>query len=328
MSLQRAQRGDVVLDPGRRLRVHHRDESRVRARRAARRAAVAGRARAPHGASTRTTSAPHRRATSHIRSPNTPLTPTITVSPGSSRLTKHASMPAEPVPEIGSVSAFFGLEDGAQAVAGLVEDREEVRVEVAEQRASERGGDLGIRVRRSGARAAAGQLSGIARIVRDGPFLGRATVGATRSAGAPQRFGNSDRRGGDRTPDAGEVLDGRVGTVRRRPSPGRAARPRARRGSRPHPGSPGRGARPRRRARPGPPRGAARAAMRATGSTGGAPRRCTSRPPRPRPRRRRSGGGRRSHTRPRGCRRRPAAAAHRRTRGAPRKGQRRNRRSG
>jgi len=54
----------------------------------------------------RTTSAPQRRATSHIRSPNTPLAPTIAVSPGSSRLTKHVSMPAEPVPLIGSVSSF------------------------------------------------------------------------------------------------------------------------------------------------------------------------------------------------------------------------------
>ena len=77
-----------------------------RVRRPGRRAAAAGRSRVPHSASTRTTSAPPRRATSHIRSPNTPLTPTIAVSPGSSRLTKHASMPAEPVPEIGRVSAF------------------------------------------------------------------------------------------------------------------------------------------------------------------------------------------------------------------------------
>ena len=61
----------------------------------------------PHSASTRTTVAPARRATSHIRSPNTPLTPTITVSSGSTRLTKHASMPADPVPEIGKVSALL-----------------------------------------------------------------------------------------------------------------------------------------------------------------------------------------------------------------------------
>ena len=60
----------------------------------------------PQSASTRTISAPTRRATSHMRSPKTPLTPTITVSPGSTRFTKQASIPAEPVPEIGSVSAF------------------------------------------------------------------------------------------------------------------------------------------------------------------------------------------------------------------------------
>ena len=60
----------------------------------------------PHGASTRTMSPPHRRATSHMRSPNTPLTPMITVSPGSTRLTKHVSMPAEPVPLMGNVSVF------------------------------------------------------------------------------------------------------------------------------------------------------------------------------------------------------------------------------
>src|SRR6266511_5519002 len=60
----------------------------------------------PHSSSTRTTSAPQRIATSHLRLPKTPLTATTAMSPGSSRLTKHASMPAEPVPLIGSVSAL------------------------------------------------------------------------------------------------------------------------------------------------------------------------------------------------------------------------------
>ena len=60
----------------------------------------------PHGASTRTTSAPSRPATSHIRSPKTPLTPTTTGSPGRTKFTNDASMPAEPVPLTGSVSAF------------------------------------------------------------------------------------------------------------------------------------------------------------------------------------------------------------------------------
>ena len=81
-------------------------QARVAVLAAGRRAGAAGRARGP---------TPRRRArrrhrsgarTSHMRSPNTPLTPTITVSPGSTRLTKHASMPAEPVPLIGNVSAF------------------------------------------------------------------------------------------------------------------------------------------------------------------------------------------------------------------------------
>ena len=45
-------------------------------------------------------------ATSHMRSPNTPLTPTTTTSPGSTTLTNAASMPAEPVPLIGNVSGL------------------------------------------------------------------------------------------------------------------------------------------------------------------------------------------------------------------------------
>jgi hypothetical protein len=57
----------------------------------------------PHGVSTATTSAPQRAATSHIRAPKTPLTPTTTGAPGRTRLTNAASMPAEPVPEIGRV---------------------------------------------------------------------------------------------------------------------------------------------------------------------------------------------------------------------------------
>ena len=60
----------------------------------------------PHSTSTVVTTAPARRATSAMRTPNTPLIPTTTVSPGSSRFTKAASMPALPVAEIGSVIAF------------------------------------------------------------------------------------------------------------------------------------------------------------------------------------------------------------------------------
>jgi hypothetical protein len=41
-----------------------------------------------------------------MRSPNTPLTPTTTTSPGPTVLTNTASIPAEPVPEMGSVIGF------------------------------------------------------------------------------------------------------------------------------------------------------------------------------------------------------------------------------
>src|SRR5680860_1308304 len=58
----------------------------------------------PQGASTVETSAPARRATSAKRPPNTPLTPTTTRSPGSTRLTTTASRPALPVPDTGKVT--------------------------------------------------------------------------------------------------------------------------------------------------------------------------------------------------------------------------------
>jgi hypothetical protein len=60
----------------------------------------------PQGASTRTTCAPRRSATSHIRSPKTPFTPITTGSPGCTKFTKEASMPAEPVPLSGRVKGF------------------------------------------------------------------------------------------------------------------------------------------------------------------------------------------------------------------------------
>src|SRR5439155_8071066 len=68
---------------------------------------AAGSIGVPHSASTRTTSAPQRAATSVMRSPNTPLTPTTTTSPGRTTFTNAASMPAEPVPEIGNVSGLL-----------------------------------------------------------------------------------------------------------------------------------------------------------------------------------------------------------------------------
>ena len=84
-----------------------------------------------------------------MRSPNTPLTPTTTTSPGSTTLTNAASMPAEPVPLIGSVSGLPRAEHGPQPLVGLVEQGEELGIEVAEHRAAERLGDLGIRVARA-----------------------------------------------------------------------------------------------------------------------------------------------------------------------------------
>ena len=103
------QRARAARSRSRRRSTSPRARPRAGARPGARRCASSRRCGSiarPHGSSTRTTSAPQRRATSHMRSPNTPLTPTITVSPGSSRLTKHASIPAEPVPLIGNVSAL------------------------------------------------------------------------------------------------------------------------------------------------------------------------------------------------------------------------------
>ena len=44
-----------------------------------------------------------------MRPPKTPFWQTITLSPGSTRLTKHASMPAEPGAETGIVSSLFVL---------------------------------------------------------------------------------------------------------------------------------------------------------------------------------------------------------------------------
>jgi hypothetical protein len=41
-----------------------------------------------------------------MRSPNTPLTPTTTTSPGATTLQSVASMPADPVAETGKVRAF------------------------------------------------------------------------------------------------------------------------------------------------------------------------------------------------------------------------------
>ena len=63
----------------------------------------------PHVLLTVIASPPQRSTFSTMRLPNTPLIHTSTLSPGSTRLTKHASIPAEPGAEIGIVSAFSVL---------------------------------------------------------------------------------------------------------------------------------------------------------------------------------------------------------------------------
>ena len=65
----------------------------------------------PISASTRGTRAPARSAIVEIRSPKTPFTATSAVSPGSSRFTRHASMPALPVPESGNAKAVRSSRD-------------------------------------------------------------------------------------------------------------------------------------------------------------------------------------------------------------------------
>jgi len=61
---------------------------------------------APQASSTITGTPPVRLTFSSMRPPNTPLRQTMTLSPGSTRLTKHISIPAEPGAETGKVSAF------------------------------------------------------------------------------------------------------------------------------------------------------------------------------------------------------------------------------
>ncbi len=103
----------------------------------------------PHSASTRTTSAPQRAATSVIRWPKTPFTPTTTTSPGFTTLTNDASMPADPVPLIGSVNAL--------AVRNTVRSRSHVSSSTVRNSGSrwpsiglrQRLDDLGVRVARA-----------------------------------------------------------------------------------------------------------------------------------------------------------------------------------
>ncbi len=61
----------------------------------------------PHLSSTSTATPPARTTFSTMRPPNTPFWHTITLSPGTTMLTKQYSMPTEPGPEIGKVSGFL-----------------------------------------------------------------------------------------------------------------------------------------------------------------------------------------------------------------------------
>ena len=142
-----AQPRDVIADSRGGLGVHHRDHggSRVGIEQGRRREGPA------HGASTRITSAPDRLATSHMRSPKRPLTPTTTGSPGRTKLTNEASIPAEPVPLMGRVNAIRGTEAQAKAVIRLVEECQEFRVEVPHHRTGQGKGHFRVRIGRSGA---------------------------------------------------------------------------------------------------------------------------------------------------------------------------------
>ena len=60
----------------------------------------------PQSSSTTTGTPPVRSTFSSCRAPKAPLRQTSTLSPGSTRLTKHVSMPTEPGPDTGNVTRF------------------------------------------------------------------------------------------------------------------------------------------------------------------------------------------------------------------------------
>ena len=136
---------DLVAHAGRRLGVHDRDDRRRRVRR---QQAVRVDGLAPGGVDPYHLG-PWRSATSHIRSPKTPLTPTTTGSPGRTKLTKEASMPAEPVPLTGRVSAFVVAKTCRRRSLVLVEQRQELRIEVTQHRTGQRHGDFRVWIRRA-----------------------------------------------------------------------------------------------------------------------------------------------------------------------------------
>ena len=65
-------------------------------------------------------------------------------------------MPAVPVPEIGRVSVFVGAEDRAQQPLGLLHQRDEGGVEVADERRGQRAQHARVHVARPGAEEDAG----------------------------------------------------------------------------------------------------------------------------------------------------------------------------
>ena len=66
---------------------------------------LSGSTAVPQSSSTTMAVPPQRSTFSFMRPPNTPLRQTITLSPGSTRLTKQVSMPAEPGAETGIARA-------------------------------------------------------------------------------------------------------------------------------------------------------------------------------------------------------------------------------
>ena len=100
------------------------------------RRASAGRRRAgPTRGRPRSPSAPVRPTTSTMRPPNTPLTPTTTVSPGPTKLTMLGLHPSRAGAGHGERERVRRGEDGAQPIVGLVEQRDELGIEMAEHRA-------------------------------------------------------------------------------------------------------------------------------------------------------------------------------------------------
>ena len=139
--------GHVVANPGAGLGVHERRSLWGAGWASSRAPGSSGR---PHGASTRTTSAPQRRATSHIRSPKRPLTPITTMSPGPTVLTNAASMPADPVPDTGRVTAL-PVPHTVRSRSHVSSSNHELGVQVAEHGPGQPGRGLGVRIARAGA---------------------------------------------------------------------------------------------------------------------------------------------------------------------------------